>query len=122
MARFPHARFSSCLLVAALCSSALPSMAAETSTWQGGESGIWGVGYEGNWSVYPDSTRYAFFGSPNAQTITVTVNEAVDAYGVVGSANRTAGLNFTGSGTLNNYRGDLYNPKSRITRPLFVLR
>ena len=103
-------RFPSCLLVAALCSAALPSRAATTSTWIGGASGTWGSAYQDNWSGgYPNSTAYAKFDEPKSSPITVQVDESVDAYGVVGAAGRTAGLIFTGSGTLNNYRGDLYN-------------
>ena len=100
--------FSS-LLVGALCSVALTATATESSVWQGGVSGIWGVGYENNWNVYPDSTRYAHFSSPSDQTITVQVNGSVDAYGIVNSSSRRAGINFTGTGTINNYRQHLFS-------------
>ena len=79
-------------------------MAADSSVWQGGTSGIWGVGYESNWNVYPDSTRYAHFGSPYNEPITITVDESVDAYGVLISSSRRAAVKFTGSGTINSYR------------------
>ena len=101
-------RFSSFLLVAALCASALPSMAADSSVWQGGSSGIWGTGYENNWTVYPDSNHYAQFGNPYNDLITVTVNGVVDAYGVLSSSGRKAGITFTGTGTINNYRATLF--------------
>lgn len=87
---------------------ALPAAAAETSLWKGGAEGIWGANYTGNWDVYPDSTRYAQFGSPLDQPINVTVNEAVDTYGIVNSTGRKAGINFTGTGTINNYRATLF--------------
>ena len=61
---------------------ALPAIAAESALWQGGAEGIWGTGYEGNWTAYPTSNHYAQFGSPSDDPITVTVNESVDAYGV----------------------------------------
>ena len=99
-------------LLAFLVLAALPSMAAETSVWQGGEAGVWGETYPGNWNVYPDSTRYSQFGSPYDTPITVTVDESVDTYGVVNASGRTAGINFTGSGTINNYRATLFSNSS----------
>ena len=99
---------SALTLLAFLVSAALPSLAADSSYWEGGTSGIWGVGYESNWNTYPDSNHYAQFGNPSDTPITVTVNESVDAYGIVSSSGRTAGINFTGSGTINNYRGTLF--------------
>ena len=95
---------SALTLLAFLVSAALPSVAADSSIWQGGTSGIWGVGYESNWDVYPDSTRYAHFGTPYDEPITVTVNETVDAYGPMCSSSRRADIKFTGSGTINTYR------------------
>ena len=92
--------------------ASMSAMAAETSIWQGGTTGIWGVGYEGNWDVYPDSTRYAQFGSPYDEAIAVTVNESVDTYGIVNASSRTAGISFTGSGTINNYRATLFSNSS----------
>ena len=106
------ARITARLAVAAFFAAALPATAAETSTWQGGASGIWGAGYESNWNVYPDSTRYAQFAAPANEPITVEVVGSVDAYGIQNSSSRTAGLNFTGSGTINNYRGTLFSASS----------
>ena len=97
-----------------LFAAALPSFAAEISNWKGGASGIWGVGYESNWDTYPDSTRYAKFGSPSSEPITVTVDETVEAYGVVISSGRTADLFFTGNGMLKNYRTQLIPTGSSI--------
>ncbi len=97
----------SAAMFAALCAAALPSMAAETSTWQGGASGIWGAGYESNWDVYPDSGHYAHFAAPRSEPMTVQVDGTVIAYGVVISTGRTADLSFTGTGTLNNCRNQL---------------
>ena len=88
--------------------AAMPAKAADSSYWQGGTSGIWGIGYESNWTAYPDSDHYAYFGSPYADPITVTVNETVDAYGVQCLSSRSASVNFTGTGTINNYRQTLY--------------
>ena len=99
-------RFSSCLLVAVLFLAAFPSMAAD-AVWQGGASGTWGSTYTDNWSVYPSSTNPAKFGEPKSDPITVQVDEAVDANGIVCDTGRTAGLNFTGSGTISNYGGSL---------------
>ncbi len=93
---------------AVLCSAALPAMAAESSYWQGGEEGVWGVAYPGSWTVYPDSSHYAQFGSPSDKKIIVHVDESVDAYGVVASASRQADVKFTGTGTINSYRQTLY--------------
>lgn len=105
--------FSSMVIFAATCAAALTSLAATTSTWTGGASGIWGSDYQGNWSGgYPTSTAYATFGEPKSEPITVQVDESVDAYGIVGAAARTAGLNFTGSGTFTNHRGTLFEAKS----------
>ena len=99
-------------VAAAVAATALPLTAATTSTWTGGASGIWGSGYPDNWSGgYPTSTAYATFGEPKTEPITVQVDEAVDAYGVVSAAGRTAAINFTGSGTFNNYRGSLVEVK-----------
>ena len=92
--------------------ASMSAMAAETSIWQGGTTGIWGVGYESNWTAYPDSTRYSQFGSPYDTPITVTVDESVDTYGVVNASGRTAGITFTGSGTINNYRATLFSNSS----------
>ena len=95
-------------MLAVLCATALPSMAADVSLWQGGSSGIWGADYPGNWTAYPDSNHYAQFGSPSSQSITVTVNEPVNAYGIQSISSRRAGITFTGTGTINNYRGTLF--------------
>ena len=91
----------------AIAFSALAVNAEETSTWNAGASGVWGVGYESNWDVYPDSTRYAHFSVPRSEPITVQVDGTVSAYGVVISTSRTADMFFTGTGTLNNYRNRL---------------
>ena len=90
------------LVLAFLAQAARPSLAAETSTWSGGASGIWGLGYEANWDTYPDSTRYARFASPADALITVQVNGNVEAYGIENSSSRKAGINFTGTGTISN--------------------
>ena len=104
------ARITARLAVAAFfAAAALSATAAETSTWQGGASGIWGAGYESNWNVYPDSTRYAQFSNPLNETISVQVVGDVETYGVVGSSRRTAGINFTGTGTISNHRGTVFS-------------
>ena len=106
-------QFVSMAICATLCAAALTSPAATTSIWTGGASGIWGSGYPDNWSGgYPNQTAYATFGEPMSEPITVQVNESVEAYGVVSAAGRTAGLNFTGSGTFTNHRGTLFEAKS----------
>jgi hypothetical protein len=95
-------------LLALFALAALPSLAAGTSIWQGGTSGVWGVGYESNWTAYPDSDHYATFANPSDDPITVTVNETVDAYGVQSSTGRKANVKLTGTGTINSYRATLY--------------
>ena len=100
--------YQTAAMLAVLCATALPTMAAESSLWQGGSSGIWGADYPGNWTVYPDSNHYAQFGNPYNDLITVTVNEPVDAYGVLNSSSRKAGIKFTGTGTINNYRATIF--------------
>lgn len=101
-----------CLTTVILASASMPLRANETSLWNGGAAGVWGVGYEVNWDAYPDSTRYSKFGSPYDEAITVTVDGSVDTYGIISSSSRTAGINFTGSGTINNYRATLFSVDS----------
>lgn len=96
------------LLFVMLALAAMPVSAADSALWQGGAEGVWGTGYEGNWTVYPDSNHYAQFGNPYDTTITVTVNEPVDMYGIMNSSSRRAGINFTGTGTINNYRATIF--------------
>lgn len=91
---------------AALCTTAMTSQAAD-AVWQGGASGSWGTAYTDNWSGYPSTANAAKFGEPKSDTITVHVDEAVDANGIVCDTGRTAGLNFTGGGTLTNHGGTL---------------
>ena len=91
---------------AVLCTTAMTSQAAD-AVWQGGASGSWGTAYTDNWSGYPSTANAAKFGEPKSDTITVHVDEAVDANGIVCDTGRTAGLNFTGSGTISNYGGSL---------------
>ena len=72
---FGNRRFLKRTFTALLCAMALPAMAATTSTWTGGASGIWGSGYPDNWSGgYPNQTAYATFGEPMSEPITVQVN------------------------------------------------
>ena len=96
---------------AAMAAFVIQATATGTSNWKGGDSGIWGAGYESNWDTYPNSSNYATFGEPKTEPITVQINGPVDAYGVVIAAGRTAGINFTGSGTFNNYRASLVEVK-----------
>ena len=108
--------FDECLFLkgtaaALLCAAALTSPAATVANWTGGASGTWGAGYEGNWSVYPDADHYAVFGEPKTEPITVQVEGNVEAYGVMSDTGRTAGLNFTGTGTFTNKRGTLFEQK-----------
>ena len=103
---FGNCRFVKGSVAALLCVAAMTSLAA-TSNWKGGASGIWGASYTDNWDTYPSSANAAKFGEPKSDPITVQVDEAVDANGIVCDAGRTAGLNFTGSGTISNYGGSL---------------
>ena len=93
-------------ILLATCATAMTSLAAD-AVWQGGASGTWGSAYTDNWSGYPSSANAAKFGEPKSDPITVQVDEAVDANGIVCDTGRTAGLNFTGSGTISNYGGSL---------------
>lgn len=93
-------------ILATLCVVALPALAAD-AVWQGGASGSWGSAYTDNWNGYPSSANAAVFGEPADTPITVQVDEAVAAKGVVSADGRTAGINFTGNGTLTNHGGTL---------------
>ena len=103
---FGNCRFVKGSVAALLCVAAMTSLAAD-AVWQGGASGTWGSASTDNWSGYPSSANAAKFGEPKSDPITVQVDEAVDANGIVCDTGRTAGLNFTGSGTISNYGGSL---------------
>ena len=91
----------------AIAFSALFANAA-ASNWTGGSSGVWGADNTDNWDSYPNSSNYAKFGTPLDQTISIQVEGTVQTYGVVGAEDRTFGINFTGTGRIQNYRGTLF--------------